>query len=431
MRHYHLPVWLNGERLLIALPALFALLTLLYTVARHVVVEVGGDEGGFDFRYFYILASMLRDGIDYAQLSPESFTRLADGYMQGMRYPAGSPYVVYHTPTWILAVVPFTWLSPVAAAGLWGLCATALYAAGIVLLLRVLMETLELKLPQAWPLLCSAVFLAGVYYPFILGLHTGQVDSLIFFLLALSMLHLLRGRWLLSGLFAGMMCWVKPAAVFILPFWLLRRHSALGVAIAGTVAFTIILLLPGSDFLAHYFRRLLETSDFFFQHVLLSGDEGNMSLLGFIARVFGTGGESVYRLLMFGSNIASLLLTAWLARGVFDDAASGMLRASRLALAVCVWLLLLPQVEVTYMVLAWVALMPLLFLLPELPRPQALAVVVSTLLLGLAYSVDRFAIFQYGWPSFLKSAQLWALALLVIVLAKSGHLLAAESPRRE
>jgi len=412
---------IDGVTLLTLFPALFGLATLLYVILRYVVVDVG-EAGGHDFRYYYILASMLRDGIDYAALSSSEFIALADGYLQGASYPQDSPDVVYHTPTLLIALIPLSYLSPHIAGAVWGVISLVLYLLAIWYLLRAVWDTLPQNEMKQILFGSCALFLAAIYYPFHLGLHLGQVDILIFFFLCLSYYHLIHGNILLSGVFAGLLCCVKPAAVLLLPFYLMHRRSLLGVVIIGVLSLASVLFFLGADFFENYLARVFLTTDYFFQRKLLG--IGNISLLAFIGRFLDVSSDyySALKWLSHLFALACLVAMAYL----------GRLNATRLRggvdfllpLAVCVWMLAVPQMEVTYMILALIPMLVLMTKAFDMPTRSLFVMCLAMLLLSLTYSFDRFELFQSGIFSLFKATHI--LAVLAV-----GFLLWAEIRREK
>ena len=394
-------------------PALFGLATLLYAVLRYIVVDAGVD-GGHDFRYYYILASMLRDGIDYAALSSSEFVSLADTYLQGASYPQDSPDVVYHTPTLLIALIPLSYLSPHMASAVWGVISLVLYVLGIWYVLRSVWDALPHDEMKRMLFISCALFLVAIYYPFHLGLHLGQVDVLIFFFLSLSYYHLVQGNRLASGVFAGLLCCVKPAAVLLLPFWLMHRKSLLGVVIIGVLSLVAVLFLLGITFFENYLSRVFLTTDYFFQHKLLG--IGNISLLAFIGRFLDVSSDH-YDVLKWLSHLfalACLAGTAYLGRVYVTRLKDGV--DLLLPLAVCVWMLAMPQMELIYMI---VALLPLLVVMSKvfsLSVRSLFVLAISMLLLSLSYSFDRYELFQSGILSVFKATHIFALLAIATLL---------------
>ncbi len=401
----------NNARLLVFLPALFGWAMLTYALAKHVVVDVHG-EGGHDFRYFYLVASMLRDGIDYTSLAPERFTELARHYLGGASYPADAPYVVYHAPTLFIAFIPLTCLSPAHAAALWGVISFMLYLGGVALLIRTLLEHVSWRSHERPLLVAAGWFVASVYYPFQLGFHLGQVEVILFALVAASCWAMSRQRMFLSGVCAGMLCCVKPATVFLLPFWAARRMSLPGIAVVGAVSLAWLISVQGWPFLEHYLAGAARTANYFFESKVMNNE--NISLLATLGRAFHLTGEGndVLRHVSLGMEALSVLAVTLLGWKGFRDNAVMVY----FPVAICVWLLSLPQIEVTYLVMALAPAVMLIARFDRLSERETWAALVAILVLALPFSVDRFQLFQSGPLALVKSARVFALIVIAWAL---------------
>ncbi len=420
----------SNASLLIWFPVLFGWAMLTYALLKYIVVDVHG-EGGHDFRYFYLVASMLRDGIDYTSLPPERFTELARHYLGNASYPADAPYVVYHAPTLFIAFIPLTYLSPAHAAAMWGVISFMLYMGGVALLIRTVMEHVSWSSHERPLFLAAAWFVASVYYPFQSGLRLGQLDVLLFFFCVASYWAICNNSVFLSGLFGAMLCCIKPASLLLLPFWMFHKKSLASVMLVGVLGVGLTVAVLDMTFLLNYMEKVIATGNRFFDHVVLW--HGNISLLAFIGRLLHMRSDQfpVLKLLSQGMGVVDIIFISILGRLAINGKSGKQESILYFPLAISIWLIALPQIELFYLVTGIIPIMVALFMVNQISRTAAFLVIASAVTVAFPYSVERFTIFQTGPLSLIKSAKVFALVVIAWILwslAKRGNDRAAAEP---
>jgi alpha-1,2-mannosyltransferase len=256
-----------------------------------------------DFDAYYGAGSALNAGGDPYQAFVHQHPNVA---LTGFDYP---PLVA-----WLCR--PLAWMPHQAAATLWLWIGLAATVAGCVLVGVTL-------LPRSWPraelaLLTSLVFAPGLY-----NLWHGQMNPVVFLLLALALRAYVQGREVSTGLWLGIAAAIKLAPV-VLVLLLLRRRWWRGATTAAAViaaAFAAGTLLVGSSATSTWIRDVLP--------VLGRGNGWlyNQSWNGVVNRIADHGvlvveaSDPWLRAISLTLSIASVMAVAWVVRSGYRPSA--------------------------------------------------------------------------------------------------------------
>ena len=230
-------------------------------VKSFVIDPLTGHFGGNfeDFSaYMGAARSMAAGGSPYAQFSS------ATPVMSGFTYP----------PFAALLVQPLALLSDRQALSVWLALSLATTVAASVIVARV-------ALPASWPRLELAVLAAIAFGPAAYNYWHGQINGVIFLLLAVAFWAYVDGREMTAGVVIGLAAGIKVAPVVLVVLLLRRRWWRGSLAMLATVAATIAagVLLLGTGPTHTFVTVVLPT---------LSRPVGwlyNQSLTGVLARV--------------------------------------------------------------------------------------------------------------------------------------------------
>jgi alpha-1,2-mannosyltransferase len=280
-----------------------ALATAVYAAMVFVIAPLTGHFSGRleDFQYYWDVARVsAAHGDIYAAFTQQD----QNVALSGFDYPPAVALVL--TP---LALLPFH-----TAATMWLLLEVAALVAGCILVARTV-------LPEAWPRVELAILAAFLFGPAVYNLWLGQMNPVIFLLLALALHSWVRGHEIRCGVFIGIAAAIKLAPIVLL-ILLLRRRWWKG---AGATA-AVLALSAGSGVLAFGVHTTVE----YVQSVLpvLSRDDGwlyNQSWFGVVNRL---GAHSVLafepgvlamRVVELSLAAVSVLAAAWTVRSAETD----------------------------------------------------------------------------------------------------------------
>lgn len=222
----------NQTRLLLRAAALgTAALALKSFVVDPLTGHYGGSTDDFT-GYLHAVGAVASGGDPYAWFSA------ATPVSAGFAYP----------PFAALLMRPLASLSPNTALSLWLVLNLAATIAGAVIVAR-------LTLPRSWPRIELALLAALAFAPVTYNYWHGQINGLIFFLLAVAMWAYLRERQVTAGLVLGLAAGIKVAPVVLLVLLLRRRwwrgSSAMVACTAATglLGLAVLGLGPTQKFL--------------------------------------------------------------------------------------------------------------------------------------------------------------------------------------
>ena len=182
---------------------LLAAAAVIFALVSFVVDPLTGHFGGSfeDFSaYLGAARSMAAGGSPYAQFDPSTVV------MSGFIYP----------PFAALVVRPLALLSDQAAMDVWLFVNLGCAAAGAVVLART-------ALPRTWPATELGLLAVVIFAPATYNYWHGQINPLIFLLLAVAFWAYVRDRQVTAGLLLGLAAAIKIAPVIFLVLLLRRR----------------------------------------------------------------------------------------------------------------------------------------------------------------------------------------------------------------
>jgi len=287
------PLNASNGRLLLRVAALLA----TGVAVKSFVVDplTGHFAGSFeDFAaYMGAARSMAHGGSPYAQFDPSTVV------MGGFVYP----------PFAALLVRPLALLDDRQALSIWLGITLASSLAGAVIVARS-------SLPAHWPRDELAVFAALAFAPVAYNYWHGQINPIVFLLLAVAFRQYVRGRQVSCGLILGLAAGIKVAPLLLAVLLLRRRwwRGSLAMLAATGLTFLAGFAVLGVGVTRHYLQTVFPT---------LNRGPGwiyNQSLGGVVARL---GGHSVLsvdapslpiQLAGLAAGAALLTLTAWAVR---------------------------------------------------------------------------------------------------------------------
>lgn len=227
-----------------------------------------------DFEIFYQAAERLRAGENIYAESPAFRAALESGQFNmgddSIRWPYGNP------PLLAILTVPLTFLPYEVAAALWTGLTT-------VLLLGACAAVLAAIGRLDWTGAVVALVLLYGYYPATVCLRLGQVEILLFLLIALSFLALKRGQDAWAGVALGFATAIKffPGALILFLAWKRKwKAAAWGLGVAAAALAASILIAGPENFAAYTEAWSVYAGGAFSAFPL------NQSLNGFFSRMF-------------------------------------------------------------------------------------------------------------------------------------------------
>ncbi len=357
-------------RLLAALAVAFGLARYLHGLVKMVV-----ESEFIDFAHYYTYAVVVAKGLD--AFDPAAVTEV--DRLLGLRRAAAP---ANYPPLFYLLMQPWTLLTFRPAAIVWLLLGQACLAGTLVLVLR--------RHPGvSWMAAATLLFVVSSWEPLLANFVVGQANVVLLFLVALAWWALRTDRpWVTAAAVATSLHVKPPYALLVAVLWWMGHvRVALRAALLALVGLLAGVLALGTAPHVEYLAYLvtLRTS--------LYGWASNLSPWATLHRVFP---DAVATGLTLVVTLAVVLGLAWaLPRGVARDSRT---LDWAWGLGVVGLLLLSPMLEEHYLV---VLLLPvaLIVLHPSddsLGTGDHVLLVASLLLLGLPYSLTRFAAFNSG-----------------------------------
>ncbi len=363
----------------------------------HEVVRMAVESRFIDFAYYYTYAVVAGRGLDpYAPEAVASVDRLLDI----RRAAGGSNY----PPLFHLLMQPLTWLPFRAAALVWLGLAQACLAGALALWLR--------RGPVAsWAAVAAVLFVALTWQPLLENLVLGEANILLLLLVTLGWWGLGAGRpWLTAGAVALALHVKLPYAALIPVLWW-TGHGGIALRAVGLAALGLLasVLAFGPAMHAHYLAYLVVLRTELYAWPI------NLSSWATLRRIFPHAVADALTLAVI------LAVVVGFARAAPRRPAPGSLALDwAWGLGLAAALLISPMLEEHYMV---VLLLPVALLVRHavdepLPAADRGLLVASVLLVGVPYSLMRFAPFQSGPPALLPSARLLGVVVLAGLLAR-------------
>lgn len=356
---------------------LLAVLAVAFGLARylHALVKMVVESEFIDFAHYYTYAVIAAKGLDpFDPAAAAEVDRLL-----GLRHAAAP---ANYPPLFYLLMRPWTLLTFRPAAIVWLLLGQACLAGTLVLVLR--------RHPGlSWTAAATLLFVVSSWEPLLANFVVGQANVVLLFLVALAWWALRTDRpWVTAAAVATSLHVKPPYALLVAVLWW-TGHARIALraallALVGLLAGVVALgPAPHVEYLAYL--ATLRTS--------LSGWASNLSPWATLHRVFP---DAVATGLTLVVTLAVVLGLAWaLPRGVPRDF---LTLDWAWGLGVVGLLLLSPMLEEHYLV---VLLLPVALIVVRAPDDSPgtgdrVLLVASLLLLGLPYSLMRFAAFQTG-----------------------------------
>jgi len=222
-------------RLLPLLAAAAVIFALVSFVVDPLIGHFGGSFEDFS-AYLGAARSMAAGGSPYAQFDPSTVV------MSGFIYP----------PFAALVVRPLALLSDQAAMDVWLFVNLGCAAAGAVVLART-------ALPRTWPATELGLLAVVIFAPATYNYWHGQINPLIFLLLAVAFWAYVRDRQVTAGLLLGLAAAIKIAPVIFLVLLLRRRWWRAGGAMVGIGVATVLVsaVSPGLGAGVTFLTRVL------------------------------------------------------------------------------------------------------------------------------------------------------------------------------
>jgi hypothetical protein len=383
---------------------LLAAAAVAFGLARYLLalVKMAVESEFIDFAHYYTYAVVAAKGLD--AFDPAAVAEV--DRLLGLRRAAAPGN---YPPLFYLLVQPWTLLPFRPAALAWLLVGQACLAGALVLALR--------RHPGAsWTAVATALFVASSYQPLVENFFLGQANVVLLFLVALAWWGLRTDHpWVTAAAVATTLHVKPPYALLVAVLWWagharVAARAAL-LALAGLLAGVLVL---GPTPHVKYLEYLLTL------RTSLYGWASNFSPWATLHRVVP---DSFANGLTLVVNLAVVLGLAWaLPRRVPGDSRT-MDWAWGLGLVGL--LLLSPMLEEHYLV---ILLLPVTLIVlcasdDAVGTGDRVLLVASLLLLGVPYSLMRFAAFQSGPLALAASGKLagvLGLAWLLVRLLRRG-----------
>jgi uncharacterized membrane protein len=238
-----------------------------------------------EFHSNYAAAVAAKAGGDI--YSPEKVAALArDAGVTGFLFPfTSSPVAAY-------AAIPLTWFSSRDAQSIWLWISVLLTALTLTIVVEASRRFVPVSEQKKHVLLFAFFGIIFVYFlPFSHNLELGEISVACVPLLALCLFFFLRGDDFYAGFFLGAACLLKGSLIVLLVYFIARKRYRVIAGAAG--AFIALVLftaaLGGWRFWPEYFTLVFRTVSGGVHTGPSPTDINNISIFGFLTRLFGTG----------------------------------------------------------------------------------------------------------------------------------------------
>lgn len=222
-----------------------------------------------DFVVFMLPCYMIREG-NPRIYNPHEQTK----FFTELGIHIANPGLVNYPPTFYFLIMPLTSLSLAAATDVWLLLKyICLFWSAVMLASLVLKE----KAAQWQQLLLVAFVGASIYCfsPTLDDIFTGNANSIVLFLLCLSLFLIIKGRKGLAGIALGLAFCIKLVPVFIIIYYVFKREWK--IVLSSIITIIIISLLTAIfigpaifvDFAGSFLSKAQMGTDFYLNQSIL------------------------------------------------------------------------------------------------------------------------------------------------------------------
>jgi GT2 family glycosyltransferase len=387
-------------------PALALIVALVAAIYAVDVARMAFDSPFIDFAHYYVFTLVVEAGgdvFDPAAVAPFD-ARL------GLRR-AGAPG--NYPPLFYVLMQPWTAIPFRASALVW-------LALSQVLLLASAWLVTRQRPSDPWRV-TGALVLTLTFQPLLENLFLGQANVVVLFLLTVGWFATRSSRPWLAGIALGLLPHVKPqlALVILLLALLGQGRVAARASLVAAAGLVLGLVTVGLDAHSRYAQYVLNAPAY------LHGWSLNYAPHAVLHRLFDR---------VIGSQAAELLTLLWMGGVLLAIARLGRHRPAAgtpgfdwaFGLALAAVALVSPLTEEHHLVPLLLPL-ALLVLVPDSSPRGGVWLVVTAVLVGARYSLDRFPVLHTGLPSVLLTGKTVGIVLLAGLLARR---LRATTPRR-
>lgn len=366
-----------------------------------------------DFGNYYFYATVMRNGYNLYELTPEKEKQLAED-MHMPKFVGGGNY---GPPSLLFPIIPLTFLKHRIAASIWHILNDILLIWAVLMIVMLAKEKISFK-----PSIIAVIFMVFFFQPLIEEAWLGNCNLTMLFFLVTSVVFLKINKPILSGIMLAIVIISKHQYGLLLFFFLWKREYR--VFVSAILAMLILVLLSIFILGLPLHLSYLEV----FQSLLAEGHSQmlnmwNLSLYPFLYRLFGVTnlGTDKYNLIKTIGTIFSLLFlfyTIYVTRG--KRKISEPLFTLEFSLVLILILIISPIVHEPHYVLLYMPIILFWYNL-EVFKDEKLPwilFVVSFLLIALRYSLNRFPIFHTGILSLFFNGKLYGTILLYILGVK-------------
>ncbi|MCD4784279.1 MAG: DUF2029 domain-containing protein [Candidatus Eremiobacteraeota bacterium] len=246
--------------------AYFILIYSYKNVGRFLTAPEYSQAYCVDFRCYYAIASMMKNGNPHIYDSAENITYLKQAEID--KNPAGK---ITYPPSFYFMMIPLTYIPLPVVVYFWTLSRYLL-----ILLIAIMLSYLVLKdnPDKAKIAIASILFVALIYIfsPTLDDIFYGQVNIHILFLLSLSLLFLEKKMDVAAGIVLGLIFCLKFTSILVILFFLVCRRWKVSLASLGAILAVnlpiLILYKPG--IYLDYIRKIPENLGLNMGHLNLS-----------------------------------------------------------------------------------------------------------------------------------------------------------------
>jgi hypothetical protein len=378
------------------------LLVVLFSAVHylHELVKFLVESPFIDFAHYYTYATVVGLGLD--PFDPQAVARV-DQMLQIRRAGSAANY----PPLFYLFMQPWALLPFRPAAVVWLLAGQACLIAASMLCLRA-------SAPVSPVRAATVLFVILNFQPLLESVVLGQTNLLLLLLVTLAWWGLRGGYpWVTAGAVAGAFH-IKVQYGLLLPllWWMGHRTESLRAAVLAGLGVGVSLIVLGPAHHQEYLRYIAAMPAYLLTWTANLSPRATFHRLFDAASLSPVVADSLWLVLSVG-------ILIWCMRIIPHPLPAGSPAVDwAWGLGLCVILLLSPLTEEHHLV---ILLLPVVLLVlndvAPLRSKDVAVLVVSILLLGSQYSLERFPVFHHGVLSLLMTGKLLGVVGLTLVLA--------------